>query len=336
MIKSITFNGDFGYISEKIPEPECPVRGYNTCGYNEKYRSFSDEEKQRIKQYKKEVKEWKKHKDDYNNPTLVKNLINRKFEFEEGKINLIFGPNGSGKTTIIKALSGIANVEDGFTKLEEPFNLFKQTTFKTHIERKMRNSANFEWDGAPIYYDNFANRQNRGNIGDLTGSLLGDVVDEALYIMNKGRQSLGENTIFLFQKLYNIVKNPISFADIFSKYINEDGSYNLDYMNDIWQNAFSSQLDYFMSFPKSKIKSPITLLCDELDKSLDIQNTYFLYTTILPELCSKTGIQIITVSHSPLVLSDKIKNNEHYNFISLDEEYTQNCICKMQELFTIK
>ena len=82
MIKSLTFTGEFGYITGKIEEPICPVRGYTEGMKNPRY--VNEKEKEQLKQWKKEHNMWKKHKDDYANPHLVKNLLNRKFEFEEG------------------------------------------------------------------------------------------------------------------------------------------------------------------------------------------------------------------------------------------------------------
>ena len=29
MVKSLTFTGEFGYITDKIKEPSCPIRGYD-------------------------------------------------------------------------------------------------------------------------------------------------------------------------------------------------------------------------------------------------------------------------------------------------------------------
>jgi predicted ATPase len=66
------------------------------------------------------------------------------------------------------------------------------------------------------------------------------------------------------------------------------------------------------------------MLFDEIDKSMDILNIFYLYSEILPKLIKETGIQIIMVSHSPLVLLNKIREN--INFISVDEKYTDECL----------
>jgi energy-coupling factor transporter ATP-binding protein EcfA2 len=342
MVKSLTFTGEFGYITDKIPEPECPVRGY--FGKNSSYRprDFSESEKEEIKKYEKEYKEWKKHKNEYANPHLVKNLLNRKFEFEAGKINVIFGPNASGKTTMIKAIAGNAGCKDGYPTLLEPLSIrsfyeeTSQENFRKTLNKMMKNSAIIEWDGVPVYYDNFADRMNRphSSIGDLCGSVLGDsIATEIQYIIGKDKISLGQNSIYLINRLLDIAQNHLSFKDIFSKYVNEDGTKKSFNVNDTWADAYNVQLDYYMGFENSCKSLPGTFLFDELDKSLDIFNIYNLYVNVLPEFVKKTGVQVIIISHSPLVLMNKIRNNDMYNFISIDEDYTKTCIEKLTELF---
>ena len=329
MIKSLRFTGEYGYISEKLEEPTNSVRGgaFRT-------RKLSDKERELKKTYEREHKKWEKHKDDYNNPTLAKNLLGRTFFFEPNKINLIFGPNASGKTTILKALGGIAGTTDGYAQLYSPLDVsdFSETpTIKTFKEKKLKkimcNSAIVDWDGTPIYYDNFANRKSYGSLGDLSGSVLGnDMVTEIQYIMSKDKMSQGQNTSYLFYRLINIAKQHLSYKDIFSEYVNDDGTYKPMNVNSAWKTAYKAQLDYYMGFENSFKNLPNTFLFDELDKSLDIINVHQLYDTVLPKLVETTGIQIIIISHSPIVLMEKIRNNEMYNFISIDENYTKECI----------
>lgn len=254
MIKSITFDGNTGYISKKIPEPECSVRGYGMKGYSK--RKYSDEELKKINEYKKNHKEWEKRKNEYVRPDLVKNLVGRTIEFLPGRINLIFGPNASGKTTILKAIAGNSGTTDGYPKLVGPFDLKQKlfepitsTNMRNYLNGLMCNSANIEWDGAPIYYDNFSNRKSYGVLGDLGGSVLGnDVKDEIMYMMTKSRISLGQNTIYLLNRLFNIAEKQLCYADIFSDYVNPDGSLKQMHCNDSWQEAYKVQLEYYMGF----------------------------------------------------------------------------------------
>ena len=77
----------------------------------------------------------------------------------------------------------------------------------------------------------------------------------------------------------------------------------------------------------------LTIMLDEIDKSLDINNIIMLYTEVLPKLVQKYNVQVILVSHSPIILSDKIYNSEYYNIISLDENYTTSVRENIQMLF---
>lgn len=333
MIKSLTFDGEYGYISEKLREPSCSVRGYNGENCDVFGRKFSDEDIKKIEKYKKEYKEWEKHKDDYNNPRLANYLLNRTFHFEANKINIIFGPNASGKTTILKAIAGNAGTTDGYPTLLSPLDCFGWDgegtieNFKKTLTKTMGNSAIIEWDGTPVYYDNFVNKRTTGSIGDLCGSVLGDDLGtEIQYIMSKNKISGGQNSIYLMNRLFDIAKHKVSFKDIFSQYVNDDGSYKKMKCNDVWEAAYKTQLDYYMGFENSMKNLPGTFLFDEIDKSLDIINIYHLYVNVLPRIVQETGVQIIIISHSPIVLSDKIRNNDMYNIISIDEEYTKECI----------
>lgn len=341
MIKSITFTGKFGYINETIPEPDCSVRGYG-CGW----KRFTDEEKKLIAEYEKEYKYWEDNqKGKYMYPEMVKNLIGRKIGFESGKINLIFGPNASGKTTILKALAGVGGTTDGYAKLLGPIEI--RTSYSSsditredmdkNIEYLMQNSADVEWDGAPIYYDNFSNRKTYGYFGDLGGSVLGnDIMTEMTYIMGKNKISLGQNSIYLMKRLFSMAQEKLCYADIFSKYLTKDGKFkksNQVDVNGVWYDAYKVQMKYFLEKEKGFVKSPVTFLFDEIDKSLDIANIYSLYTDVLPSLVKETGVQVVIISHSPLVLSDKIRNNEMYNFISIDEGYTESCLENLKKLF---
>ena len=56
---------------------------------------------------------------------------------------------------------------------------------------------------------------------------------------------------------------------------------------------------------------------------LGIFYTLLLYKDFLPKLVKKFNIQIILVSHSPLMLTNIIQNSPYYNFISIDKKYTK-------------
>lgn len=321
MINSIKFTGQFGYIIEKPEKPE-PPRNRSRCYYN-----MTQEESEL--HYKEAMKHYRKHKNDYINSQLAKNLLDRTFNFSQSKINVIFGPNASGKTTMIKALTGNALIRDGFTTLYAPFDirmsLNNETTEQDIIkfrDRLMKNSAEIDWTGTPIYYENFASRTGH-QCGDLTGSIIRNIGEEIYYKINKSRQSMGENSMFILSRVMEIASNPVTYDRIFEEELNrfkQNGP-----INDVWTNCFRAQMDYILSHPEANSGKPVTVIFDEIDKSMDILNVIHLYRDIFPMIVEKTGIQLILVSHSPVIITGRIFNSDKYNIISLDPEYTEEC-----------
>lgn len=278
---------------------------------------------------------YKEVSDGYENPQLIKNLVGKRIEFSKDKINVLFGPNGSGKTTIIKTIAnyclcGDTNNADGYTNvlkygpLDFNVSFFSDKRDEYKIEDALHkysrtNYANVEWDGHPVYFENTAGRKNYGMLGDLQGGLLSTGKDEFLYLMDRSKLSLGQNTIYMINKIADAIERCPTlddFANVLKRKYNE-----------YWLAAISTQLSYIKD--NYKEGGCMTLLLDEMDKSLDIENTLLLYRDFLPALQKKYNIQIILVSHSPLMLSNIIQNSDDYNFISLDKKYTK----EMKKLF---
>lgn len=340
MVSSITFPEEgHGYIFEKITKPEKPIK---SSAYYRNYHTTNNTGEIRFKrdmsEYKKELKYYNEHKDEYV-LRCSKNLAGKTFGFVENKINVLFGPNGSGKSTILKAIAGNALVRDGFTKMAEPLvfgvgtyfqnkDIDDLTSYKAHC---MGNDANVAWDGNPIYYNNFEQtlRNSRGTIGEIQGSIIQGTGEEVMFHTMKNKISAGEMATFVFRKILSMAKEKRSLKSIV--YPEYDRCYKK--CNETWQRVGKAQIDYFSSFPCWDKEMPITLLFDEIDKSLDITTVATLYDTILPHILKANGCQIIIVSHSPIVMSRKIRESENYNIISLDDEYTANVCETLDNLF---
>lgn len=320
MIKSITFpESGIGYIYEK---PEKPVKP------NKRYREYSrmanDDFKKALLEYKKELKAWEKIKDNYKLPCSY-NLIGKTFNFSRG-VNIIFGANGSGKSTIIKCLASEAICGDGYSTFMEPTKLgsifeedYNEDALQKAITKRKLNSSIVEWDGYPVYYHNFVKTLNEaGNIfGGLTKSgIISNAGEEMIYTLYSKEISSGQNAIWLFNKLINVVSNDVSLKDIVSPYIKNDR------LNSVWKRCYELQYDYFSKFENFEKSGEKTLLLDEIDVNMDIETVYKLYTIILPNLSEKYNIQFIAVSHNPMILSKQIYDNPVFNIVSLDENYT--------------
>jgi predicted ATPase len=271
----------------------------------------------------------------YENPHLIKNLGGKTIKFEPNKINVIFGPNGCGKTTIIKALAnstlcGDRHSLDGYTNIYhiEPLdmngNIIDESTYDldnyTNTLLRYKNDVTIEWDGHPVYFENISGRRSTGALGEMVGSLFTSDREEFMWLYSKSRMSLGQNTIYMIDKLIKVCEQ-CPTIDSFVKEVNKK-QHSVP-----WFYVGNCALDYIRSFYKED--GNMTLLLDECDKSLDISNTVMLYKDLLPALRKKYNMQIILVSHSPLMLSNIIQNSPDYNFISIDKQYTK----EMKALF---
>jgi predicted ATPase len=344
MIRSITFDGKSGYIGAKYSNEDKPSKpNRNALNYQKRddkthCRVFDEEKYKRdMERYESELEFFKKVKGEYK-VECSKLLVGRTFEFSPDKVNLIFGPNASGKTTIIRSIASHAFCEDGFSKFLGPFELQTTGIFSTPTKKDYmkglsqrivgmaRTSSVIDWDGSPIYYHNFENRQNFGSLGDLTGSIIKSTFEEINYVMSKGKMSGGQNMFYQFNKLCNLMSKNITFGDILKPH----KRYEKFNKTDAWRVAYETQMEYYSSFPMAFDDKGInTYLFDEVDKSMDILNVFELYSKILPELIDKYKKQIIIISHSPVILRDEIYDSDKYNIVSIDEEYTEKC----RELF---
>lgn len=273
----------------------------------------------------------------YKNPQLVDNLLGKKFVFEPHKINVIFGENAAGKSTIIKALAaycqcGDAYNLDGWTNVnfvnpstsknfffkteEENDEKYMQQVVEDNINRFMRNNAVVEWDGIPVYNDSFCNRKMAGSFGELTGSVLSDGLDEALWLTT--HRSLGEESIAILCKMIPKLEKPFTLEECLSQVKKES--------NSIWENYQKALVQRLKRLNSGFSGEPVnTFMFDEIDKSMSISNVVTLYTKILPSLVEKTGCQIIIVSHSPVIMTEQVYNSRFYNIINVTEGYAEEC-----------
>lgn len=326
MITSIKFTKTYGFLTKKVEKPRKPTK-------NGKFRDETPENYQeRMEEYNRELGYYELHKGEYLVPCANK-LIGRTFTFVSDKINLIFGPNASGKTTILKCLAHQQLIGDGFMSLKQPLD-FRRVKIgeemlpehvKDMVEKDCPTSCKVVMDGAPIYWHNFSSRTHR-EIGDLVGSVFSSIGEELTYAVNKGQKSSSQNQFLLLYKLSQIMSRKTSVDKLFKETIDSHR------VNSTWQKCYEAQYNYFSSFKNANGDNVVnTFLFDEIDASMDILNIVELYTNFLPQALEKYGQQIIIISHSPVVLSNAIYGSDKYNVISMDEEYTQNCLEKLKQ-----
>lgn len=337
MIKSITFpkKGD-GYLYAK---PENPGRAPNKNSYEYTDWKFSGDNMDGKKVFKKEkynrdYEQWEKEKKFYDdnkgkfiNPAAG-TLIGKTFNFEPGKLNIIVGPNGCGKTTILKAIAGTAGiVGDGMTHPGNPLDVFGWDdgredieSVAKHIEKLKKNTADVVWDGNVVYYDNFAHTFSQGNsfIGGLEGTALGSFSDEITFRVAGSKTNAGKRAMWMLGNVLEYQKRGLTIKKIFEPFLKNKRQ------NDTWHKSYKTQDKYFQQFENYDKEVPMTILFDEPEVNFDIMTVWDLYHNAFPTICEKMGTQIITVSHSPIVMCEDIINNEHINLISLDESYTKS------------
>ena len=264
------------------------------------------------------------------------NLLGKKFVFEPHKINVIFGENAAGKSTIINTLAaycqcGDADNLDGWTNInfvkplpshsflsssEENDEKYVQQVVEDNINRLMKNNAVVEWDGIPVYNDSFSNRKMTGWFGELTGSVLDSALDEALWLTS--RRSLGEKSIAILCKMIPKLEKPFTLEECLS-------CVKKDY-NNIWKVYQKALVQRLKRLNSGFSGEPVnTFMFDEIDKSMSISNVVTLYTKILPSLVEKTGCQIIIVSHSPVIMTEQVYDSRFYNIINVTEGYAEEC-----------
>jgi len=327
MIKSVTFpeTGE-GYIYKILPKPEKPEK---PSEYEKSHHRTEEDYLEEMNEYKKKMAYYRKHKGEY----VLKcsyNLVGKTFNFEDKKINVIFGQNGSGKTTIIKSIAGEFMCQDGFTCFKEPyeFGISKERSIGEVIGKMKQNTSVVDFDGIPVYYDNFEYRMAHStSIGDLVGSFLDNLGDEISYVMSSGRMSSGQNSVYILNRIIQVAGKEVSMKDVAQRNVDK-----FTRCNDTWQKTGVMQYDYFSKMNSFEEKHHPVLLFDEIDKSLDIETVWRLYTQFLPKVIEKFENQIIMVSHNPLILTEKIFNNNLYNIVSVDPEYTNNMKNMLKEV----
>ena len=340
MIKSIEFK-EGGYITprkEKMvltESGETKIKEYKKTHKESDYDRLSDDGwVRRVRLYENE--DYHYVDQGYKNPQLVDNLLGKKFVFEPHKINVIFGENAAGKSTIINTLAaycqcGDADNLDGWTNInfvkplpshsflsssEENDEKYVQQVVEDNINRLMKNNAVVEWDGIPVYNDSFSNRKMLGQLGELTGSVLDSVLDEALWLTS--RRSLGEKSIAILCKMIPKLEKPFTLEECLS-------CVKKDY-NNIWKVYQKALVQRLKRLNSGFSGEPVnTFMFDEIDKSMSISNVVTLYTKILPSLVEKTGCQIIIVSHSPVIMTEQVYDSRFYNIINVTEGYAEEC-----------
>jgi len=235
-------------------------------------------------------------------------------------VNIITGRNGSGKSVLLKLIkykTGNLSNDSISPSMIEPlyiskgFGTNKYYTIDDKINEKLDGTlnsgypkVNINWDGeivnhiTPNFYtsDSIWRRLDKPT-PQYYKEVFSGVETIAKMITNL---SAGEDLINTIMRLNQLPKN-------YHEPLNENQ------VNDLWINASNIFQDWVKKVNKNIPNSKPTLLIDELDKHLDLDNqlAYFNFLKALSKVW-----QIIVVSHSYFAFKQK-----DVNYINLNPKY---------------
>ena len=273
-----------------------------------------------------------------------KTLLNKTFKFDKDRINIIFGRNGSGKSTILKTIAGHCFVKDGFIKKQDikSWNLLSDNDdwFDKLLKKHVGNSSEIEMNGAPLYYHNFKETEHKSSdLGSMMGDMITSFQQEVAYIMERSQRSDGEQKLTQLELVTDALDRMkgMSMEDFIhreEKFIGALGD-SCSVGFDENKKEHVALRDYFSKLDGYKEKE-VTLLLDEYDENLDVNYAFNVLYDYLPKLQKDFNAQIILTTHNPIVLSDIFYKSDKFNIISLEEDYTEGCRDFLYKIFKPK
>lgn len=236
-------------------------------------------------------------------PLNIPFVGNKIFTFNKG-INILFGPNGCGKSTILKTIKAYCGIEKGgWTFINDPMalasNLFPTAYWGLTPSRCV---ADVGWDGTPSFFNDgdikvdntFFYMSNRMSDDGITSE------SEQMDLLAE-KPSSGQYRISKINKVLNLIRNIPHYTD-------KDIPTNYKYTDCI------KELDYWKRLSNS---GPQSLLLDEPERALSIPLQKKLFSEVLPQF---TDLQVIIATHSIFCL-----NMKNVNFIEFEPGYIEEC-----------
>lgn len=236
-------------------------------------------------------------------PVEIPWIGRKRFEFKKG-INILFGPNGCGKSTILKTLKAYCGIAGGggWTYLNDPMQLAANKFPFAYLGlTPSRCMADVGWDGTPTFFNDGDIKVNETFFYMNTKSSDDGITSEAEQMdLLAEKPSSGQYRIKKVNRVFNLIREVPSYSrsDI-------PPGYSAD---------CEKELAYWNSLPHT---GPQTILLDEPERALSVVLQKKLFNEILPGFAD---IQLIIATHSLFCL--KMKD---VNFIEFEPDYIEQC-----------
>lgn len=234
-------------------------------------------------------------------------LKDRTFEFTEG-VNILFAPNGNGKSTILNAISIYGLTEGGWSNLNFHALNFggfgdKNFTLDELAYDKYKFTAEVDIDG-PIFKSTMVTEQHIEDYDRSKGFGEGSfsTTSAMLHRMYWRERSSGQRNVY---EQGNVIVSLIDDNKFDLEKFKEPLSRSC---NDVWKEMYQSL--YKIAEGSILKGGKPTLILDEPDLHLDIDCSLGLFRNIIPKLAEH--FQVIVSSHFALLPFFK-----NFNFIEL-------------------
>ena len=253
-------------------------------------------------------------------------LVGRKeFKFKEG-LNILFGPNGCGKSTILNTLKSYCGIKGGgWTNTNNPkelgFSKNKHNQWVLMADAKDfphgyfircpgKSLANVWWDGTATFY-------NDGGIAPSSEFALyrpsethdGITSEEENFLDIAEKPSSGQYRIQKLNKIISLLKRGAPTSK---------GDYPPSGKMDMF---FDREWDYWMELQRTRGRGSSTILFDEPERSLSLSKQKDLFERVL--LSELNEYQVIVATHSIFALP--LISNPNVNFIEMERGYAESC-----------
>jgi energy-coupling factor transporter ATP-binding protein EcfA2 len=223
----------------------------------------------------------------------------KKIKFKKG-INVLFGPNGCGKSTVLNTLKAYCGIKDGgWTYFNDPLSLASNSfPFAYMGLTPSRCTADVKWDGTPSFYNDGDIKVDSTFFFANSLSTNDGISSEAeQFEMLAEKPSSGQYRIAKVNKVLNMVRDvpDISASEAPTSLSKEESEY--------WHGLGQ--------------KGPQTILLDEPERALSIPLQKKLFSDVMSQF---KDLQIILATHSIFALGMK-----EAHFIEFENKYISDC-----------